>query len=60
MDIKNKSKDKITRADIANLLKSIGQPGDKRDEKIKAVKDLELTNPQNIDVVDTLKGYSEF
>lgn len=59
-EIKNKPKNKITRADIAQLLASIGEPGKKPGKKIKAVKELGLTNSQNINVADTLKGYKEF
>lgn len=40
-----KAKGKITRADMAELLASIGAPGKKREEKFKAVESLGLTNP---------------
>lgn len=58
MDLK--TKDKITRTDIAELLKSISKPGEKREEKIKAVKELDKSNFQGIKLEDSLNSYSEF
>ncbi len=58
MDLK--SKDRITRQDIADLLKSIGKPGEKRDDKLKAVQELELKNNQGHSVESTLDSYAEF
>lgn len=58
MDLK--SKHPITRQDIADLLVSIGGPGEKRQEKIQAVRDLGKTNFQSIKLEDSLESYSEY
>ena len=58
--IKNKPKSQITRADIAELLKSIGEPGEKRDEKAAAVAGLLLKNPQGIDASESLVDFEEY
>lgn len=50
----------VTRAHIAGLLSSIAKPGKKRDEKIEAVKQLNLENPQGYRVEDNLEDYAEF
>lgn len=50
----------LTRTDIEKLLKSIGKPGEKREEKIKAVEELALKNNQGHGVELTLETYSEF
>ena len=49
-----------TRTDIANLLASIGAPGEKRDEKVAAVKDLKIINFQGVPLEDTLDTYQEW
>lgn len=59
-NLKEKPKHKITREDIASLLKSIDKPGRKKREKIEAVKALGLSNFQNIDVINTIREYPEF
>lgn len=58
--IENKPKDKISRADIAELLSSIGAPGKKQKEKQEAVAKLGLTNTQGVSVEETLKGYKAY
>lgn len=58
MDLK--SKPQISRQDIADLLKSIGEPGEKLDEKTTAVRELEKKNFQDIMLHDSLLSYSEF
>lgn len=55
-----KNKRQITRDDITKLLKSIGKPGDKQEEKIAAVKSLERKSRQGYDVSETLHSYKEF
>lgn len=55
-----KNKSNITRVDIANLLKSIGEPGEKRDEKTQAVESLNRTNRQGHNVSLTLSSYLEW
>lgn len=55
-----KLKPQITRTDIAELLSSIGKPGDKRDEKYKAIQELERQNNQQIKLEDSLASYEEF
>jgi hypothetical protein len=50
----------VTRQDVADLLKSIGKPGEKRDQKIKAIKDLEMKNSQGHALENTLDTYKEF
>lgn len=57
-DLKNKPQ--ISRADIAALLLSIGEPGEKQDEKIEAVKSLNRRNSQGFDISETLHAYGEF
>lgn len=49
-----------TRQDMADLLASIGKPGEKRDEKFAAVAELNKQNYQGHDVTDTLESYVEF
>lgn len=49
-----------TRADVAQLLKQIGKPGEKQEEKIQAVKELNQKNIQNIPLEETLDSYPEF
>jgi hypothetical protein len=49
-----------TRTDIANLLASIGAPGEMRDEKVEAVKQLKIINFQGVPLEDTLETYQEW
>lgn len=58
MDLKSKSQ--LSRQDIADLLKSIAPPGEKREEKITAVKELEKKNFQDIMLHDSLESYEAF
>lgn len=55
-----KVKKSITRVDIANLLSSIGKPGEKRDEKLAALEELNLKNRQGFSVALTADSYSEW
>jgi hypothetical protein len=55
-----KTQGKITREDIAALLASIGKPGKKRDEKLKAVQELERKNMQGHGLEVTLDSYGEW
>lgn len=55
-----KKKPKISREDISELLKSIGKPGEKQDEKISAVQELNLMNRQRYGVHQTLETYREW
>lgn len=55
-----KVKPNLNRQDIADLLKSIGKPGEKRDEKIAAVKELDKQNSQGIDLSDSLNSYEAY
>lgn len=55
-----KDKPIIYREDIAELLASIGAPGEKQDEKTKAVKSLGKENSQKIGLEETLHSYKEF
>lgn len=57
-DLRDKSN--ITRQDITDLLKSIGASGEKRDEKIEAMKSLERSNRQGHSIEETLHSYEEF
>ena len=50
----------ITRTHIAGLLSFIGEPGDKRPEKIEAVRQLNQETPQGYRVEDSLESYGEF
>lgn len=58
MDLKQKQN--LTRQDIADLLVSIGAPGEKRDEKYKAVQELEKKNTQDINLEDSLASYEQW
>lgn len=62
MDLLEKLKlqPKITRQDVADLLKSIGKPGEKREEKIIAVRELDKQNFQGIKLEDSLNSYTEW
>lgn len=55
-----KSKPQITRQDVAELLVSFGAPGEKQDEKIEAVRSLNRSNRQGIDLSESLHSYGEF
>lgn len=55
-----KLKPELTRQDISDLIKSVGPPGEKRDEKIAAVKQLSRANFQQIDLSASLNSYLEF
>ena len=57
---KLKLKQNLTRQDIAELLASIGKPGEKQEEKIAAVSELSKQNFQNIKLEDSLNSYEEF
>lgn len=57
-DMKNKPN--LTRVDIAELLKSIGKPGEKRDEKIAALKSLGRKNRQGHGIELTVESYQEY
>lgn len=55
----------LTRSDIADLLKAVGEPGQHRPTKITAVKDLcqskgSTANVQGHPVWDTLADFTEF
>lgn len=50
----------VTRAHIIDLLKFIGKPNEKREEKVDAVKQLNLENPQGYRIEDDLESYKEF
>ena len=49
-----------TRDDLAKLLASIGKPGEKREEKLKAVQELKLSNKQGHALELTLESYKEY
>lgn len=55
-----KSKPKITRQDITDLLKSIAPPGEKREEKTTAVAELDKKNFQGIYLHESLNSYEAF
>lgn len=55
-----KQKKQITREDISTLLSSIGKPGEKQQEKIEAVKQLNRFNSQKFGLHLTLNDYKEF
>lgn len=50
----------MTRDDIAKLLSDIAPPGEKREEKLEAVKQLDLKNRQKHGVELTLESYKEY
>ncbi len=58
MDLKNEQN--LTRTHISELLASIGKPGEKREEKIQAVIELEKKNSQGYGIETTLESYEEF
>lgn len=55
-----KRKRDLNRADIAALLKSIGKPGEKRDEKKAALEELGKVNRQGHDLAMTVESYMEY
>lgn len=55
-----KAKKLITIEDIENLLKSIGEPGEKHQEKLDAVKSLGKKNMQGFYLEETLSTYRNF
>ena len=55
-----RNKDSVTRQDIADLLSSIGSPGQKRAEKKAAVESLHLTSPQGYGAEYDLDSYREW
>lgn len=55
-----KGKEKITRSDIAELLASIGAPGENREAKVEAVKLLGRSNFQGIGLESTIEEYQEY
>lgn len=55
-----KTKQMITRQDIADLLASIGKPGEKHDEKYAAVVELEKQNSQGVKLEDSLASYEQW
>lgn len=55
-----KTKENVTREDIASLLKSIAPPGKKQGEKIKAIRAVGGKNFQGQLVELTLNSYMEY
>lgn len=55
-----KGKKGITRDDIESVLESIGAPGEKRQEKVDAIKQLGLTGGQGVPLESTLDSYRSF
>lgn len=55
-----KTKDSLTRTDIASLLTSLGTPGKNREAKVAAVEALEKQNNQGHNIVLTIESYSEY
>lgn len=53
-------------SEISKLLAKIGKPGEKRDDKKQAVKDLftergaSRLNPQGFDILNDLESYMEY
>lgn len=58
MDLRNK--DQITRQDIKELLEGIGPAGEKQDEKLKAVAELNKENFQGIRLEEDIESYPEY
>jgi len=50
----------VTRQDLADLLASIGKPGENREEKLTAVAALNKQNIQGHDVTGTLESFAEY
>lgn len=55
-----KSKNSLTRDDIARLLKDIGGPGESQDIKRQCISELGKSNFQGIRLEETLEDYQEF
>ena len=55
-----KEKGTVTRTDIAELLASLGEPGENREAKIEAVKSLGIKNFQGIGLETTVEDYQEY
>lgn len=55
-----KTQGKISRDDIAKLLSSIGEPGEKQEDKFAAVQELGRSNTQNHGIELTLESYKEY
>lgn len=55
-----KTKKNINRSDIAELLKSVGKPGQKHKEKVEAIRELNIRNFQGVNLADALDDYEEF
>jgi hypothetical protein len=55
-----KNKQGLSREDIGQLLKTVGKPGTKQDEKKAAIASLGKTNFQGIGLEESLIDYSEF
>lgn len=56
-DLKNTT---LTREHISQLLESIGKPGENREEKYQAVKDLEKKNGQGYGIELSLESYENY
>lgn len=50
----------MTREDLEKLLAKIAPPGEKREEKLEAVKELGLKNNQKHGVELTLESYKQY
>jgi hypothetical protein len=55
-----KSKPQISRTDIAELLRSIGEPGQKHDEKLAALEEIGRINKQGHSLALTAESYGEY
>jgi hypothetical protein len=55
-----KNKQAITREDIEQLLQSIGIPGDQREAKVEAIKQLNLSNFQQVPLETQLMDYPSY
>lgn len=55
-----KAKKKLTRNDIAELLKSLGEPGENREIKLEAVKQLTVSNFQGVRLESIVEDYQEY
>lgn len=53
-------KDIITRSDLADLLASLGAPGENREAKLEAVKALDRRNFQGFGLEETIEEYQEY
>lgn len=57
---KLKQQSVVSRSDVGALLASIGAPGEKRAQKLRAVQELELKNSQGHHISETLDSYGEY